>query len=40
MERDLYLSLNKFLKEKFGEKVKKLPLDAGFTCPNRDGTKG
>ncbi|MFN4197303.1 MAG: TIGR01212 family radical SAM protein, partial [Caldimicrobium sp.] len=36
----MYLSLNKFLKEKFGEKVKKIPLDAGFTCPNRDGTKG
>ncbi|MFN3504997.1 MAG: TIGR01212 family radical SAM protein [Caldimicrobium sp.] len=34
------MSLNKFLREKFGEKVKKIPLDAGFTCPNRDGTKG
>ncbi len=36
----LYLSLNEFLKAKFGEKVKKIPLDAGLTCPNRDGTKG
>ncbi|WP_022854541.1 TIGR01212 family radical SAM protein [Thermodesulfobacterium thermophilum] len=36
----LYRSLNSFLKEKFGEKVKKIPLDAGLTCPNRDGTKG
>ena len=40
MEKPLYYSLNQFLKEKFGEKVKKIPLDAGFTCPNRDGTKG
>ncbi|MGC9110024.1 MAG: TIGR01212 family radical SAM protein [Caldimicrobium sp.] len=40
MEKTLYYSLNQFLKEKFGEKVKKIPLDAGFTCPNRDGTKG
>ncbi len=39
-QRDLYLSLNRFLKSKFGEKVKKIPVDAGFTCPNRDGTKG
>jgi len=36
----LYYTLNEFLKGKFGEKVKKIPLDAGLTCPNRDGTKG
>lgn len=40
MAKELYLSLNRFLKKKFGEKVKKIPLDAGFLCPNRDGTKG
>lgn len=39
-DQNLYYSLNKFLKNKFGEKVKKIPLDAGLTCPNRDGTKG
>lgn len=33
-----YHSLDYFLKEKFGEKVFKISLDAGFTCPNRDGT--
>jgi radical SAM protein (TIGR01212 family) len=33
-----YNSLNYFLKEKFGEKVYKVSLDGGFTCPNRDGT--
>jgi radical SAM protein (TIGR01212 family) len=33
-----YHTLNYFLREKFGEKVFKISLDAGFTCPNRDGT--
>lgn len=31
-------TINNFLKEKFGEKIYKVSLDAGFTCPNRDGT--
>lgn len=35
-----YRSLNYFLREKFGEKVFKISLDAGFSCPNRDGTIG
>ena len=35
-----YRSLNSYLREKFGEKVYKLALDGGFTCPTRDGTKG
>lgn len=34
-----YHSLNYFLRQKFGEKVMKISLDAGFTCPNRDGSK-
>ncbi len=29
-----------WLKEKFGFPVRKIPLDGGFTCPNRDGTRG
>lgn len=33
-----YNNLNYFLREKFGEKVFKISLDAGFSCPNRDGT--
>ena len=33
-------SIGNYLKERFGCKVIKLSLDAGFTCPNRDGTKG
>lgn len=33
-----YHTLNYFLREKFGDKVFKIALDAGFSCPNRDGT--
>ena len=32
-------SVSNFYKEKFGCKVYKISLDAGCTCPNRDGTK-
>lgn len=35
MER--YRHLNTYLKEKFGERTLKIPVDGGFTCPNRDG---
>ena len=35
-----YRHLNKYLKEKFGERTLKICIDGGFTCPNRDGTKG
>lgn len=33
-----YNSLNYFLRNKFGGKIFKISLDAGFSCPNRDGT--
>lgn len=33
-----YHNLNYFLREKFGQKVFKISLDGGFSCPNRDGT--
>jgi uncharacterized protein len=33
-----FRSYNKWLKEKFGQRVYKVIVDAGFTCPNRDGT--
>lgn len=33
-----YYSLNNYMKDKFGCKVYKLSLNAGLTCPNRDGT--
>lgn len=29
-----------FLKNKFSEKIGQVSIDGGFTCPNRDGTKG
>ena len=32
-----YHSLNYFLRNKFNEKIYKISLDGGFTCPNRDG---
>src|SRR5688572_17214206 len=35
----LYRSYNSYLRDRFGERVHKVSLDAGFTCPNRDGTK-
>ena len=35
-----YYSLNRYLRETFREKVYKLALDGGMTCPNRDGTIG
>lgn len=35
-----YHSLNYYLRNKFGEKVYKISLDGGFTCPNRDGRVG
>ncbi len=36
----LWNSINNFFKEKYGERVHRIAVDAGFTCPNRDGTKG
>ncbi len=33
-----YYSFNKYLKETFGERVHRLSLNAGFSCPNIDGT--
>lgn len=35
-----YNSYPEFFKKLFGERVQKITIDAGFTCPNRDGTLG
>ena len=35
-----YLDYSSFIKLNFGERVQKISLDVGFTCPNRDGSKG
>lgn len=33
-----YTAFSEYLKDKYGEKVYKVTVDAGFSCPNRDGT--
>ena len=33
-----YYSYNRYLRHRFGRRVQKVSLDAGFTCPNVDGT--
>lgn len=35
-----YKHFNNYLKNKFGERTLKICIDGGFTCPNRDGSKG
>lgn len=35
-----YYSFGEYLKDKYGRKVRKIGLNAGFTCPNRDGRTG
>jgi radical SAM protein (TIGR01212 family) len=35
-----YNDYNTYLRSKYGEKVYRIGIDAGFSCPNRDGTKG
>lgn len=40
MENKPYRSLNEYYREIFGRKTAKISLDGGFTCPNRDGTRG
>ena len=40
MPAKFYRDYSDFLSEHFGCKVQKLTVNAGFSCPNRDGTKG
>lgn len=35
-----YHTFDYAMRQRFGKKVAMVPLDAGLTCPNRDGTKG
>ena len=35
-----YLDYSSFIKLTFGKRVQKISLDIGFSCPNRDGSKG
>lgn len=38
MDRPPYNTLNHYLRQRFGARVAKISIDAGFDCPNRDGT--
>lgn len=40
MNRDFFYSVNRYNKEQFKDKVYKISLNGGMTCPNRDGTLG
>ena len=40
LDNKRYYTLNYFYKQKFNSKVFKVSLNGGFTCPNKDGTKG
>ena len=40
LDNKRYHTLNYYLKNRFHEKIYKVSLNAGFTCPNIDGTKG
>ncbi len=40
MTETLYRDYNSYLRETFGCRVQKITLDAGLTCPNRDGSVG
>ena len=40
MAEERYLSLDRALRQRFGEKLYKLSLNGGCSCPNRDGTLG
>jgi radical SAM protein (TIGR01212 family) len=33
-----YNNFSEYIKNKYGERIQKVTVDAGFTCPNRDGT--
>lgn len=39
-DKPAYYKFSDYLIKRFGEKVWKVPVEAGFTCPNRDGHKG
>lgn len=35
-----FLSFGRYMQQRYGERVHKVSIDASFTCPNRDGTRG
>lgn len=39
-QTERYLNYNQVLKNEFSERIQKISVNAGFTCPNRDGSRG
>lgn len=39
-KQERYNDFSSFIRRKFNGRVQKVSIDAGFTCPNKDGTKG
>ena len=39
-KQERYNDFSSFIKRKFNQRVQKVSIDAGFTCPNKDGSKG
>ena len=40
MEKQYYYAYSQYLKDKYGEKVYKLPVNLPVTCPNKKDGKG
>ena len=40
LDNKRYHTLNYHLKKKYGSKVFRVSLNGGFSCPNKDGSKG
>ena len=38
-QKNRYNDFSTFIRKKFNTRVQKVSIDAGFTCPNKDGTK-
>ena len=39
-KQERYNDFSSFIRRKFNQRVQKVSIDAGFTCPNKDGSKG
>jgi len=40
MQGKRYLDYSSFVRQTWGERVQKIAVNIGFSCPNRDGSKG
>ena len=39
-KNSVYNDYSSYIKNTFGERVQKISINTGYSCPNRDGTKG